>query len=76
MTEQQIEKRIAFLFEAYEAKKKRLNQHYDRRWENAMTAREILAVNEWHDKELEKLAAWWRKSIRELSEASKEGAQA
>ena len=36
-----------------------------------MTASEVLAVNEWHDRELDRLSQWYRKSLKKLNDDTK-----
>ena len=66
--EKTLDERISALFDEYDARKKAIEEQYNYIWDNAFTASEILAVNEWHGAEQEKLGQWWRKELRQLSE--------
>lgn len=63
-----LDDKVRELFDEYDRRKAQLSKRYDELWDSAFTAEGILAVNEWHDKEQEKLASWWRKELRQLSE--------
>ena len=71
MTNAECERRIAKIFDRYDERRNRINKKYEIRWRNAMTASEVLSVNEWHDRELERLSQWYRKSLKKLNDDTK-----
>ena len=71
MTNAECERRIAKIFDRYDERRNRINKKYEIRWRNAMTASEVLAVNEWHDRELDRLSQWYRKSLKKLNDDTK-----
>lgn len=72
MTRTEFADKMELIIKVHTIKCQRLERSYNRRYENAMTACEILALNEWFDKEQEKLETWYGRKLRELSEAGYE----
>ena len=72
MTKDRMEKKIQRLFDEYDKRKKRINEQYDRAFDSAISAIQVLMVQEWHTREEERLALWYRKEIKKLDKEWKE----
>lgn len=68
MNRQQYEKKMARIIKSYEAKQEKLHREYNYYYDSAMTAADILRVQQWWAQETDRINRWYGKSIRELTE--------
>lgn len=54
---------ISALIKEYEQEQAKIIDRYEAKWRLAETAKEHLAINEWHDAELAKLNTWYGKKL-------------
>lgn len=63
MKREELKAQIASLIAEYDGRQENIQATYEAKWSLAETAKEHLAINEWHDTEMAKLNRWyWQKS--------------
>lgn len=68
-----IEKRVQKLLEGYDKRAKKIKERYNRAYDSAMDATQVLRVQEWHTREEERLAKWYRKELQKIDRLSRRG---
>ena len=63
MKRQVVQERVSALIKEYERLQAELQERYEAKWYLADTAKEHLAINEWHDAESAKLNTWYGKKL-------------
>jgi hypothetical protein len=66
MTKAGYMRSITRLVRDYERRQDKLKKAYSKAYDEAMTASEVLAVNDWHDKEAERIRIWFCKRYEKL----------
>lgn len=60
---EEIRTQIDALIKEYDKQMAELNARYEAKWYLAETAKEHLAINEWHDAETAKLNTWYGRKL-------------
>ena len=63
MKRQEIQENVGKIMDEYNKRLDELSERYEAKWYLAETAKEHLAINEWHDKETAKLTTWYANKL-------------
>lgn len=68
-----IEKKVQKLLDGYDKRAKKIKEQYNRAYDSAMDATQVLKVQEWYAREEERLAKWYRKGFQKIDRLSRRG---